>query len=110
MPTAESVCLSLTALLLSVAALAADNDTGLAVSPDALDEVVVTAQKHSQDVQDIGVAIDTASGAELEALRIQQPLNFAMMASSLSTMNSTTDSTPLFLIRGIGLDVFFNNN
>jgi len=110
MPTAESVCLSLAVLLWSVAAKAADSDTGLAASPDTLDEVVVTAQKHSQDVQDIGVAIDTASGAELDALRIQQPLNFSMIAPSLSTMNSTTDSTPLFLIRGIGLDDFNTNN
>ena len=110
MSTAESLCLSLAGLLLSVAAQAADSDTGLGSSPGTLDEVVVTAQKHSQDVQDIGVAIDTASGAELEALRIQQPLNFSMISPSLSTMNSTTDSTPLFLIRGIGLDDFNTNN
>jgi iron complex outermembrane receptor protein len=110
MSTAEWVCLSLTALLASAAARAAANDAGSDPGSATLDEVVVTAQKHSQDVQDIGLAIDTAGGAELEALRIQQPLNFAMMASSLSTMNSTTDSTPLFLIRGIGLDDFNTNN
>jgi iron complex outermembrane receptor protein len=111
MPTAESICLSLAALLVSMAAPAAANDADLAASPNnVLDEVVVTAQRRSQDVQDVGVAIDTASGKELEALRIQQPLNFSMIAPSLSTMNSTTDSTPLFLIRGIGLDDFNTNN
>jgi iron complex outermembrane receptor protein len=111
MPTAESICLSLAALLLSMAGPAAASDADLDSSPNnVLDEVVVTAQRHSQDVQDVGVAIDTASGKELEALRIQQPLNFSMIASSLSTMNSTTDSTPLFLIRGIGLDDFNTNN
>jgi iron complex outermembrane receptor protein len=110
MSTAESVCLPVAALLLSIAARAADSDAGVGPNSDTLDEVVVTAQKHSQDVQDIGVAIDTASGAELEALRIQQPLNFSIISPSLSTMNSTTDSTPLFLIRGIGLDDFNTNN
>jgi len=110
MSTADSLCLALAALLLSVAANATDSDTTPGAGSDTLEEVVVTAQKRSQDVQNIGVAIDTASGAALDALRIQQPLNFSMIASSLSTMNSTTDSTPLFLIRGIGLDDFNTNN
>ena len=111
MPTGASIHLSLAAVLVSMAVAAAASAADPASSPDnVLDEVVVTAQRHSQDVQDIGVAIDTASGKQLEALRIQQPLNFSMIASGLSTMNSTTDSTPLFLIRGVGLDDFNTNN
>ena len=82
---------------------AADADT-------ALEEILVTAQRHSQDVQDIGVAITAASGEALRAQRIQQPLALEALTSSLSTMNSTTDGTPLFLVRGIGLDDFNNNN
>jgi iron complex outermembrane receptor protein len=109
MPTATPICLPLAALLLSIAAAASDADPGSSPN-NVLDEVIVTAQRRSQDVQDVGVAIDTTSGKELEALRIQQPLNFSMIAPSLSTMNSTTDSTPLFLIRGIGLDDFNTNN
>jgi iron complex outermembrane receptor protein len=84
------------ALLATPAALASEAET-------ALEEIVVTAQKHIQDVQGIGLAITTVSGDEMRALRIQQPL-------SLSTMNATTDSTPLFLVRGIGLDDFNTNN
>ena len=110
MPTPESLS-SLAPLLVLMTATAAASDADFAAGPNnVLDEVVVTAQKHSQDVQDVGVAIDTASGKALEALRIQQPLDFSMIAPSLSTMNSTTDATPLFLIRGIGLDDFNTNN
>jgi iron complex outermembrane recepter protein len=76
----------------------------------ALEEVVVTAQRHSQDVQEIGVAITAMNGEQLQALRIQQPLSLSTISPSLSTMNATTDSTPLFLIRGIGLDDFNMNN
>ncbi len=84
MSTADSIRLLLAALLMCVAAAAAASDADPASSPgNILDEVVVTAQRHSQDVQDVGVAIDTASGKELEALRIQQPLNFSMIASGL---------------------------
>ena len=108
MSTAELVCLSLAALLVSMGAVAVESDTGITSSP--LDEVVVTAQRYSQDVQDIGVAVDTARGAQLAALRIQQPLQLSMISSSLSTMNATSDSTPLFLIRGVGLDDFNMNN
>jgi iron complex outermembrane receptor protein len=84
-------------------ALSSEPDTGL-------EEVVVTAQKHSQEVQEIGVAITAVSGEEMQALRIQQPLNLSTISPSLSTMNATTDSTPLFLVRGIGLDDFNMNN
>jgi iron complex outermembrane recepter protein len=83
----------------------------LAAEPDTeLQEIVVTAQRRSQSVQEIGVAIDTASGQELQTLRIQQPLALSTISPSLSTMNATTDSTPLFLIRGVGLDDFNMNN
>jgi iron complex outermembrane receptor protein len=85
--------------------------TALASEPDTvLEEVVVTAQKHSQDVQEIGVAVTAMKGEDLQALHIQQPLSLSAVSSSLSTMNATTDSTPLFLIRGIGLDDFNTNN
>jgi iron complex outermembrane receptor protein len=94
----------MSALLLEVGAV-------FASEPDTvLEEVVVTAQKHSQDVQDIGVAISAVSGHDVQALRIQQPLQLSTISPSLSTMNATTDATPLFLVRGIGLDDFNTNN
>lgn len=76
----------------------------------SLEEVVVTAQRRSQSVQDVGVAVTVATGQDMQALRIKQPLELSTLAPSLSTMNATTDSTPLFLIRGIGLDDFNMNN
>ncbi len=79
-------------------------------SDTALQEIVVTAQRRSQSEQDIGVAVTAVSGPEMQALRIQQPLMLSTLSPSLSTMNSTTDSTPLFLIRGVGLDDFNTNN
>jgi iron complex outermembrane recepter protein len=76
----------------------------------ALKEVVVTATRRRESVQQIGVAITAVSGDEVQSLRVQQPLNLSTLSPSLSTMNSQTDSTPLFLLRGIGLDDFNNNN
>jgi iron complex outermembrane receptor protein len=100
-----TVCILSLALLVPVAAVAADND-----NDTALELVVVTAERRSESVQDIGVAVTAVSGAEIQSLRIQQPLGLSTISPSLSTMNSQTDSTPLFLMRGIGLDDFNNNN
>ncbi len=100
---ARWVCVLSTALLAAPGTPAAESDT-------ALEEIVVTAQKRSQSEQDIGVAVTAVSGDEIHALHIQQPLDLSEIAPSLSTMNSTTDRTPLFLIRGVGLDDFNNNN
>ena len=97
-----SSCVLTAALLAPAAAFASDDTT--------LKEVVVTAQKRSEDVQRIGVAVTTARGEDLLTLRIQQPLDLTYVSPSLSTMNSTTDGTPLFLVRGVGLDDFNTNN
>lgn len=75
-----------------------------------LREIVVTATRRAEPAQNIGMALTAVSGRTVQALRIQQPLDLSMLDPSLSTMNAQTDSTPLFLLRGIGLDDFNNNN
>jgi iron complex outermembrane recepter protein len=105
MQVTGTVCFLSLALLVPVAAVASDND-----NDTTLDVVVVTAERRSESVQDIGVAVTAMSGDEIQSLRIQQPLGLSTVSPSLSTMNSQTDSTPLFLMRGIGLDDFNNNN
>jgi len=107
MPRLGSVCL-LSAILAAPLGVAAAEPAG--GGDTTLGEVVVTAQKRVQDVQKIGVAVSTMSGKDMETLRIRQPLDLAYLSPSLSTMNATTDSTPLFLIRGVGLDDFNTNN
>lgn len=75
-----------------------------------LREIIVTATRRAEPAQNVGMALTAVSGQEVQALRLQQPLDLSMLDPSLSTMNAQTDSTPLFLLRGIGLDDFNNNN
>jgi iron complex outermembrane receptor protein len=96
--------------LVGGALLTASNALSAAESISGLEEVVVTAQRRSESAQSIGAAVTAVSGDELRSLRIQQPLALSAISPSLVTMNATTDSTPLFLIRGIGLDDFNMNN
>ena len=75
-----------------------------------LSQIVVTATRRAKPAQDVAMALTAVNGSEVQSLRIRQPLNLSMLDPSLSTMNAQTDSTPLFLLRGIGLDDFNNNN
>ncbi len=75
-----------------------------------LREIIVTATRRAEPAQDVGMALTAVSGQEAQSLRLQQPLDLSILDPSLSTMNAQTDSTPLFLLRGIGLDDFNNNN
>ena len=84
--------------------------TGQSAETTSLDEIVVTAQKRRETAQGIGVAISTMSGEDIATLRIQQPLDLARASPSLTTLNASSDGTPLFLIRGVGLDDFNTNN
>jgi iron complex outermembrane receptor protein len=77
---------------------------------EELEEVLVTAQRRTESAQDIGVAISVVDRKQLDALRIQQPIDLANAVPGLSTYNATSGGTPLFAIRGIGLDDFNPNN
>jgi iron complex outermembrane receptor protein len=76
----------------------------------AIEEIVVTAQKHRQSTQDVGISIREIGGDQLQAMHIVQPLDLAKVAPGLTTVNATSDGTPLFLVRGVGLDDFNANN
>ena len=75
-----------------------------------LREIVVTATRRAEPAQNVGIALTAVSGRLTHSLRVEQPLDLALVDPSLSTMNAQTDGTPLFLLRGIGLDDFNNNN
>ncbi|MCR8922087.1 TonB-dependent receptor [Dasania sp. GY-MA-18] len=75
-----------------------------------LEEVMVTAQKRAQSVNDIGVSASALSGDGLKALGIEQSSDLGAMTPGLVTVNATSGGTPIFAIRGIGLDDFNANN
>lgn len=76
----------------------------------AIEEIVVTAQKRKQSTQDLGLSVSQIGGEDLQALRIAQPIDLAKVAPGLTSVNATSDGTPIFLIRGVGLDDFNANN
>jgi len=75
-----------------------------------LDEVIVTATKRAQSTQDIGVAVSAFDGDDIKSLSLETPIDLAAQTPGLSTTNGTSGGTPIFAIRGIGLDDFNINN
>ncbi len=81
-----------------------------ALAQTELTEIVVTAQRRAQSVQDVPIAITAIDGDTLSQLGIEQPVDLARITPGLSTANATSGGTPIFAVRGIGLDDFNPNN
>lgn len=65
-------------------------------------EIVVTAQKREQALNDVGLTISAASGAELANRGIDGPEDLAKLVPGF-TFTQSLYSTPVFTLRGIGL-------
>lgn len=82
-------------------------DAPSAQASAAIDEIVVTAQKRAQLVQDIGLSI-TAIGAD--ELRRLQANDISTVAAQIPSVVATTSANlPAFSIRGVGLNEFASN-
>jgi iron complex outermembrane receptor protein len=68
-----------------------------------LEEVIVTAQKKAQNIQDVGVSITAFSGEQMEAMGWDNSLDVAKMTPGLITTPNTGDPSniALFSIRGV---------
>lgn len=91
-----------TALLGSAAAVI--GVAGIATSAQAqLDEIIVTAQKREQSLQDVPIAVSAFSGEALALSGVQNIEDLTALAPSLSiNTTNTPGSTTTIRIRGIG--------
>ncbi len=67
------------------------------------DEVIVTAQKRSENLQDIGVSVSAFTGEQMEALGWDNSMDVAAQTPGLVTTSNTGDAgnIALFSIRGV---------
>ncbi|MDG2047277.1 MAG: TonB-dependent receptor [Halioglobus sp.] len=66
-----------------------------------LEEVVVTAQKRSQNLQDVPVAVSAFTGEQLREAGVRDMFELASIAPSLRVTQSQSSSNTSFGIRGI---------
>ena len=71
-----------------------------------LEEVVVTAQKRSESLQDVAISIAVVSGAELADLNKTQIADLSRLVPGFTFSEGTSDAGRNILIRGIGTNSF----
>lgn len=64
-------------------------------------DIVVTAQKRSQKLQDVGIAVTALSGEQLTTLGLTTSVDIARMASNVSISSSYGGQMAQFTVRGV---------
>lgn len=72
-----------------------------AYAQDAGNEIVVTANKREQNLNDVGLTITAISGDALKERKLSSMEDIASIVPGLS-FSSSTANTPIFTLRGIG--------
>lgn len=93
------------AITLSPAVMAQETSTAPVARSMQYDEIIVTAQRREQNVQDVGVAISAFSQEELGARGIATASDLAKVAPSLKIQAATPLNTN-FNIRGVSQNDF----
>ena len=103
-PLFSSTALS-TGVLIAVLAIPAARAAAADAAPaanDVFEEVVVTAQKRAQNVQDVPLAVNVVSPAQLEAAGVVDFTDLGKVSPSLIIRNDVQPVNATVAIRGIG--------
>lgn len=98
---AAGVPLAVAVAAISHSAWAQQPATGAPTQRAALEEIVVTAQRISQSVSEIGMSIATATGDQLTDLGIQDTSDLVKIVPGFNH-TYTIYGTPVYSIRGVG--------
>ncbi len=79
----------------------------LPVGADVIEEVVVTATKRAESMQDIPISITAFSAETIEALGFSQSYDVASHVPNMQFMAEASQSTPFIFLRGIGNTSFY---
>jgi len=80
--------------------------TASEAAPVALDEIVVTAQKRAENLQDVPVSVTAMTGAQLQNQRVGDVLALSGLAPGLQIKTDDNAANPRMFIRGIGVNDF----
>ena len=82
----------------------------LPASAAVLEEIVVTAQKREQNLQDIGVSVSVFDGDTIRNLGVRNAEEIVEFIAGVQMNNTNGNSTPTFVVRGIGIQDFMGNS
>lgn len=82
-----------------------------AMQAAVLEEVIVTAQKRDQNLQDVGVSVTAMTGEAVEALGFTNSTDLAAQVPGLNIGTPVGEgNNPSIVLRGVGLNDFNDNN
>ena len=100
----------LTAVFL-VAVTAALAGTATAQTTSGLEEIIVTAQKREQSLQDVGIAVTAFSDKQIRELGFTDSTDVVAMTPGLIYTTPNAESSVInFFLRGVGLNDFADAN
>jgi outer membrane receptor protein involved in Fe transport len=97
------LCAPLLATALAAPAFAQEAAPAPAPAPDrsGVEEIIVTAQKREENINDIGMSIQAASGEQLAELGVTDPTQLEKVVTGFN-YNTTYYGTAIYTIRGVG--------
>ncbi len=75
----------------------------------AVEEIVVTAQRRSERLQDVPVSVAAVSGEALAAQRVTQIDDLASKIPNLQLTSTSGANTPIFALRGVSMSDYSLN-
>ena len=81
---------------------AGNSETAAGSTGGVIEEVVVTAQKHVQSVNDIPITITAFTGERLANQGVVTPENIALLTPGLTVNQTAATGVPLYTLRGVG--------
>ncbi|HEY0595413.1 TonB-dependent receptor plug domain-containing protein, partial [Sphingopyxis sp.] len=90
-----------TGLALAVPAFAAEEETPDTVATGG--DIIVTAQRRAESMNDVGMAIQAVDGQTLENLRVTDMRDLTTVAPSF-TVSQSYQGVPTYTLRGIGFN------
>jgi len=98
------------AALVNTTGLAEPSASAAASDAGGLEEVVVTAQRRQESVQNVGIAISVLSGESLAAKSVTYVNDLQNATPSLQVEPAFGSGQPNFRIRGVGFSDYTSNN
>ncbi len=86
------------------------NDEALDETDSMLGEIVVTAQRREQSIQDVGIAITALTGDQLNERGIDNIDGLANSVPNFQLFNLSGGGVPVVILRGVGLQNFRIND
>ncbi len=70
---------------------------------DAIETIVVTAEKRSESLQSVPVSVTALTGAQLEHVKFDSPSDLVTQVPNLQVNGIVGEGSPLFSLRGVSM-------